>query len=320
MKLKKINRRLSLRNKITGSFLILILFSSLVIGKFSYNKMRSNVESIVGNTALSIVKSIVNTIDYEKFDKLQTKDDMQSEYYKELQTHLSEVRKTTGLRYLYTIRKTKDGKYIYVVDGSSMDDKDFSSLGDEEKDISDIQLKSFQGITGYEFSTNKWGYLISAYVPIKDKSGNVVGSLGADFDANIMVSELNKYKTGIIIIIAAVILIGILIGELLSVILVRSINKLKAQAELVKEGDLTVKFDKIGNDEIGVLTQAFKDMVNNLLSITNEIKNRTQNVVCKIDELHVSFNEINKSTEEIIQVITEVSSGALEQTNNIDEV
>lgn len=53
MKMYILKRRLSLKNKIVGSFLILILFSSLVIGLYTYNQTKSNIESIVGNTALS---------------------------------------------------------------------------------------------------------------------------------------------------------------------------------------------------------------------------------------------------------------------------
>lgn len=319
MEMHKQKKGFSLANKITGSFLILILFSSLVIGFYAYYKTKSSIEITVGSTAVSIVQSVVNTIDTEKFNKLQTEEDMQSEYYTELQTHLSDIRKITSLKYLYTMRKTKDDKYIYVVDGIPINDKDFTLLGDEEKDVSNVMKASFQGVTGYEFSSDEWGNLISAYIPIKNISGEVIGILGADFEANNMVNQLNKLKTSIIIIIIVVILIGILIGEVLSIILLRSLNKLKNQAMLIKEGDLTVKFDKVGSDEIGVLTQSFKDMVNKLLIVTKEIKNSTKNVVHEIDDLYRSFSETSKATEEITQVISEIAAGALEQTHSVDE-
>jgi methyl-accepting chemotaxis protein len=311
---------MSLKYKITGGFLVLILFSSMAIGFYSYYNAKSNIERVVGNTALSIIESIVNTIDDEKFQKLQTNENMESEYYKELQTHLSDLRNATGLKYLYTMRKTDNGKCIYVVDGTPMDDKNFSSLGDEEEDVTDVMEGSFQGVAGYEFSSDDWGNSISAYIPIKDKSGKVVGVLGADFDANNMVSQLNKFKTNIIIIIIAVILIGIFIGQIMSIILVRSLNKLKKQAELIKEGDLTVKFDNAGNDEIGILTHAFKDMVDNLLVITNKIKKNTKDVVYEIDDLYKSFSETSKATEEINKVITEIAAGAVKQTHSAEVV
>lgn len=320
MMLDKNKKGLSLTHKIAGSFLILIFFSSLIIGCYAYYKTRSSIETTVGSTAVSIVESVVSTIDAEEFNKLKTEEDMQSEYYKELQTHLSHIRATTGLQYLYTMRKTDEGKFIYVVDGTPMDDEDFSSLGDEEEDVSDAMADSFQGVTGYEFSSDDWGNLICAYTPIKDASGNVAGILASDFPADNMIIQLNKLRSSIIIIVSIVMLFGILTSEALAFILVRSLNKLKSRAELVKEGDLTVKFDKTGSDEIGVLAQSFEDMVKNLLTVINEIKNNTKNVVCEIDDLYRSFSETSKRTEEINQVINEIAAGALKQTGSVDEV
>ncbi|MDD7795485.1 methyl-accepting chemotaxis protein [Clostridium sp. 'White wine YQ'] len=320
MRKNTIRRGFSLKHKIVGSFIILVLFSSLLIGFYTYYKAKANIESAVGNTELSVVNSIVNTIDTEKFNNLTSKDDMNSEYYKELQTHLSDIRSTTGLKFLYTMRKTSDGKYIYVVDGLPIDDKNFSSLGDVEEDMSKSMAKSFDGTPGYELNTNEWGHLMSAFIPIKDKSGNVIGMLGADFTADGIVNQLDKLSRNMIIIIFIVIVIGILAGQAISSLLVRSLNKLKNNADLVKEGDLSVKFDKFSTDEVGELTQSFSNMVSNLLNITNEIKINTKNVTYEIDTMYKSFTETSKATEEITDVISRIATGTFEQTNNVDKV
>lgn len=321
MKLHVSKRNFSLRQKIIGSISMLIFLSSLSIGLYAYYKTKSGITTTLGNTALSIAESVAKTIDTEKFSNLQSEKDMQSEYYKELQSHLCDIRKTTGLRYLYTMRKTDEGKYIYVVDGTPTSDKNFAQLGDEEKNVSSVLKASFKGTVGYELNkSDTWGNSISSYIPVKNKSGEVIGILGADFDANDMINQLNKLRTSIGIIIIVIILIGMLLGEGLSIILVRSLNSLKAQAKLIEEGDLTVKFDKIGSDEIGILTQSFKDMVDNLLVVINEIKNSTKNVAYEIDNLHRSFSETSTSTEEITEVITGIAAGALKQTDSVNEV
>lgn len=310
---------ISLRGKIIGSFLILILFSSVFIGLYAYNRTKSSDEKVVGETALNIVNSIIGTIDTDRFKQLKSTEDMQSEYYMELRKSLGEIRQATGVKYLYTMRK-EDGKYIYVVDGTPPDSEDFSSLGDEETEITDSMAGGFDGQAGYEFSSDDWGDLISAYVPIKDKSGNNIGLLAADFDVSTMVDELNGLRNEIIIVIILVMAVGILVSEILSTMLVRSLKRLKFKAEQIKEGDLTVRFDKIGSDEIGVLTQSFKEMADNLLHIINEIKNSTKDVVGEIDDLHRNFNETSKATEEIAGVISEISSGALDQASGVEDV
>lgn len=320
MKLHISKRFLSLRFKIVASFLLIIFFSSSVIGLYSYYSARANIEKAVGGSALSIVSSIVDTIDGDKFTELKSKEDMQTSYYKELYTHLADIRKQTGLKFLFTMAKTDSGKYIYVVDGTPMDDKDFSSLGDEEDEMSDAQQNCFKGEIGYELDSDKWGDFISAYIPIKDKSGKVVGILCADFDASSMVKQLQIFKMNILIIIVMVIILAFIISEVLSYVLLRSLKKLKIQAEKIKDGDLTIKFQKVSQDEVGTLTQAFIEMVNNLLGIIGEIKNNTKNVAAEIKSLHESFGETSRATEEISQVINEIASGTVEQANSVQEV
>lgn len=311
---------LSLQFKITLSFLSLVFLSSTAIGLYSYNNAKSSIEKVVGDTALSINKSIVKTIDTDKLNELSTQEDMDTDYYKQLHAHLEDIRKSAGLKYLYTMRKTENGKYIYVVDGTPTDDKNFSALGDEEKDITNITKNCFEGTTGYEFNSDEWGKFISAYTPILDKSGKVVAILGADFDGNNMASQLNNLKRHILIIAIVVMLFGLLIGEVLSRFLVSSLNKLRTKAESIKQGDLAVKFDEMGSDEIGVLAHTFKEMTDNLLTITNDIKNNTANVVSEIDNMYRSFGETNKAAGEISQVISEIAAGALDQAYNVDDV
>lgn len=310
----------SLRSKLTGSFLALILFSSMVIGYDAYSNAKSNIESAVGDTGLSIVQSIVDTIDRTAFERLQRPSDMGSDYYLALQASLSGIREATGLEYLYTMRLTEGGQYIYVVDGSPMDDEDFSALGDPEEAMSDVMLACFQGHAGYELGSDDWGSFISAYMPIEDASGRIIGILGADFNAEKMVRQLDQFKIHLIMIILGVILIGYLIGEGLSMVLVRSLMRLKTKAELVRNGDLTVEFEKTGTDEIGVLTQTFKNMVGSLLAVTHEIKKNTRNVVLEINGLYQCFREAHQAAEEINHVITGIADGAAEQTSRMDQV
>lgn len=310
----------SLRSKITGSFLAVLLFSSIGIGYYAYHQAVSNIESAVGDTALSIIQSIVSKIDAGEFVRLQSPSDMQSDAYRAMQSDLNSIREATGLRYLYTMRQTEPGAYVYVVDGTPMGDEDFSSLGDPEEEISKTMIDCFQGVTGYELGSDEWGSFISAYIPIKDASGSIVGILGADFEASKMVSQLEAFKKRLDLIILSVILLGLFLGEGLSIILVRSLNRLKAKAERIQNGDLTVTFEKTGSDEIGVLTRTFENMTGNLVSLTHEIKNNTKTVVSEISNLYLCFSEAEKAAEEISHVITGIADGTSQQTRRMDEV
>lgn len=319
--MKKFN--FSLRQKIICAFLVLGFLSAFTIGLFADYKSKSTVEETIGRVADNIAGSIVGEIDVEQFNSLKTPEDMNSPYYKELRSYLNSIRKATGLKYLYTMRETEDGKFIYVVDGEPLDSEDASLLGDEEKseDMSNTQVKSFNGVEGYELGrTEEWGNLISAYAPIKDHAGRTIGVLGADFEANNVVDQLNKIKKELLIIVFLVIIIGIIISLFLSNLLVKPLKQLMTKAELVKSGDLTVRIDNNSSDEIGLLAEIFKEMISGISGITKEIQNSTEKVSENINYLYESFGETSKTTKEIAEVITEVATGSLKQSEGVGEV
>jgi hypothetical protein len=69
-----------------------------------------------------------------------------------------------------------------VVDGVDLNDEEPSLLGDTENEMTDLMAKSFDGQEGYELdSSDEWGKLVTAFVPIKNAAGKTVGILAADF-------------------------------------------------------------------------------------------------------------------------------------------
>lgn len=288
---------------------------------YAGKKARSTVEDAVGKSALNIANSIVGLIDVDKMNQLKTKEDMDSDYYKELHDKLLAMKDSVGLKYLYTMRKTDDGKYIYLVDGTPYDSENMSMLGDEEEELDKALEASFEGIGGYIINiTEGWGDLISAYVPIKDKTGKIVGILAADFEAGYALEALDKMKSSIIIVILVINLIGIIISRKVSYLLVRSLKELENKAEIAKQGDLTVDININSRDEIGRLTQAFKDLIGSMADITKNIRYNTKNVLIHTNELSISANETSKATEEITTAINSIADGTIEQVKSVEEV
>ncbi len=317
--LRKFN--ISLRMKLCGSFIILILVSSIAIGFCAINNAKSTIVEAVGKTALNICNSMVISIDIEKINELKTKEDMESSYYKELHDKLLTMKDSVGLKYLYTLRKNENGKYIYVVDGTPYDSENFSQLGYEEDEIDSSLAASFEGTEGYVLQySEEWGNLISAYVPIKDKNGKISTILAADFEAKSVFEAINMVKTRIMIVALLVVLIGILFSSILSHFLVRSIKVLERKAELAKEGDLTVEIECKNNDEVGRLTQTFNDVIASMGAITKNIRYNTKKILTHTDELSSSASDTSKATEEITKAVNDIAEGTLKQVKSVEEV
>lgn len=319
--MKKI--KISFRVKIICGFLLLGLFSSVITGFYANYKAKQTIELTVGQTAKDIISAVGKKIDTQKFETLKTAEDMDSDYYKELREQLNIIREATGLKYLYTMRKTDDGKYIYVVDGAPADAEDSSALGDEEKleDLGENMVNSFDGVEGYEMDKNvEWGNLISAYIPIKDKTGKTIGIIGADFDGNNMVKQLDSLKGSMLLTILLVVVFGIIVSNVIGAFLVGNLKYLIKQADRIKDGDLTVIIKARGTDELGMLAQAFGDMVSSIVGITKDIHSNTDGVLENITYLSNDFSETTNTTEEINQIINEVAEGSLYQTKGVETV
>lgn len=313
--------RISLMLEIIFFCLVLVLFSCFSIQYFAISSTENAIKDTMGQTALNIIRSVNNTIDVSKFDSLQNTKDMGNEYYEQFRQQLYSLKESAGLEYIYTMRKTADGKYVYVVDGYAMDNDEASSIGDEEDEISDIMKLSFEGQEGYEIDiSDEWGDLVSAYVPIKNSSGETVGILGADFDASYMIKQLQNTKNNMKNTAVLIIVIGIFLSAIFSYILIRSIKKLQSKMQMVQQGDLTIKVINKRKDEIGRLSEAFQSMLDNTSSIIRSIRNNTVEIVSNVHNLNKGINQSNETMEIIAATISEISSGAAVQVENIENV
>ncbi|MDD3172421.1 MAG: methyl-accepting chemotaxis protein [Herbinix sp.] len=299
----------------------LVLISSMTIQYFAYMTAKTTIEDTMGQMALNITSSVNSTIDTEKYAELKTSDDMEKDYYIQLREELNDKKLSTGLKYLYTMRKAEDGTYIYVVDGIGLDDEDASLIGDVEEDMTDVMFSAFEGNETYEFDeTEEYGILVSGYVPIKNAAGEVIGILGADFDANYMADQLEKANRNMYIIVAFVFLISILMAVYISYLIIKSLKKLHSKIQLIKKGDLTVQINSNRKDEVGSLSDAFQSMIGNMSSMIHNIRNNSEKVVNEVDLLNSNVDISNRATEEITKIVGEIALGAISQVDSVQDV
>ena len=299
----------------------LVLISSFTIHYFSYKSAKSSIEYTLGQMALNITRSVNSTIDADKFAQLVESQDMSNEYYTQLKEELIKMRVSTGLKFLYTMSQTTSGDYIYAVDGTQEGSEGESLLGDVEENVTKAMIAALNGKEDFEFNGNEqWGDLISGYIPIKNASGNVVGILGADFDANYMVEKLEDANSRTFMVAGIAVVISILLSIVVASIIIRSLKILQSKINIIKNGDLTVRVDTNRTDEVGRLSVAFQTMVDNMSSMINGIRKSTDQVLKEIDSLNNDVDITNKATEEITRIVTEIAHGASSQVSSVDEV
>jgi methyl-accepting chemotaxis protein len=315
---RKWNLRKSLKIRIMIQVSILILISCIGLSyltNYTYSNLLINT---ISTQSLTLTKNAGKMINVDEFKDLSINLN-KNDYYYSLKKNLNDMRKMNGLKFLYTMSRIKDGnhyKYFYVVDGYPSGSKNESPLGEVEKDINGSPKLIEAYDTGKaqigEMSTTKeYGTLISTYVPIKSQQGEVIGIVGADFDAATLAAKMKETNQKQVIFTIIILLISLILLFVITTYIVKPLRMLSSKVHEIGKGDLTVTIGKQGNDEIGQLSASIQLMADDLKKMIGGILDVT-------GKLHTSGEAILQNAQETKQASQEVSFSLEEVASGID--
>ncbi|WP_180272685.1 methyl-accepting chemotaxis protein [Konateibacter massiliensis] len=135
-----------------------------------------------------------------------------------------------------------------------------------------------------------------------------VASVGNE--ANQAIAATSSLVMGILIIIGIVASIGLGIG--LSFSIANAVKKGLNFAAALGDGDLTVKIDTKGKDELGKLIIALNEAQTNMRQIVSGIVEQTDEVAAASEELSATLEEISGSFESINDNTSTIADGVLD--------
>jgi methyl-accepting chemotaxis protein len=295
---------------------ILILISCIGLSyltNYTYSKLLINT---ISNQSLTLTKNAEKMINIEKYQRLST-NLQENDYYYTLKEKLNDIRKLNGLKFLYTMSRIQVGnqnKYYYVVDGFPSGSDNESPLGEVEKGINNSPklIKAYETgkpQIGEMSKTEEYGTLISTYVPIKSSNGEVIGVVGADFDADALVANMNSTNKKQIIFTLAILLISLIMLFVITTYIVKPLKMLSSKVQDIGKGDLTVTVEKRGKDEIGQLSDSIQLMVDDLKKIIGGILNVTGKLYTSSESILQNAQETKEASQEVSHSLDEVASG-----------
>ncbi|GBU23574.1 hypothetical protein R83H12_00190 [Fibrobacteria bacterium R8-3-H12] len=195
--------------------LVFILFVAILFSVIIFNSVQQiqKTASVISSTAgMPMLNRASAFIDGDKYELLAQTLDAQDPFFIETQAKFRELREENQCLYIYTMARTKDNVHYFIFDGEDSKSKTFSPLGSVE-DVADFgkELTLTYETKKPQFTPmmvqTKWGRLVTAYAPILNSNGDVVGVLGVDFDGEevyqtIMLSMRNQLAFAVIFIIA----------------------------------------------------------------------------------------------------------------------
>ena len=263
----------------------------VLMGMLTYYAVSGMLINSSKSNAMGLAVIAANEIDGDVFDTIRSEDDIA---YQEVFDLLYKYKDYNMLQYIYTMRY-ENGVVTFVVDA----DDDEPALCGEQYGILEDMLPAFNGEVCCDqvMYRDKWGDFYSAYAPIRNSAGSVVGIVGCDINTADIKDRLLRLRVMLIALLGIFTIISLIYISLYSI---NIINVDPTTRLRTKEG-----FIRIGN----VLKK--KGILKDYSLIQMEIKNYDYALLeagCTEEELIDAFSKYLKSVQPMKGHVAKIST------------
>lgn len=327
-KINKHKTRLaSIRTKILlpTSFLIAIICISM--GVLLYHRAEEGMIAMGVEEAQMASRIAANVIDGNMLKDIVPGCE-KDETYQTMLTQLRKMQKVCGIAYLYTLY-TDEKDVFYAVD------TDTSELQRKVGDVFETSYEELKSVfEGEEYvqdyiDESEYGNLISAYQPITNDKGEIVGILGSDYEASSVVEKLAIIRNITIIISVSCYLIVCVILFLIINGIMKSLYKVDDKIyELVNnEGDLTQKLHVTSGDEMEVIAGNVNQLLEYIRSVMLNISKNSQKlndssayIAQELSQAEINITDVSAVMEQMSAAMQETSSSLGQINHSILEI
>jgi len=295
-----------------GMLVVLILMNGFIL----YKSIANTTERTLREFGTVLAKNVSQNLDSQLYDRFLNEKQETSDYWK-LRETLNQFRNESGADYVYTLDVTKEKKIQVLIDGMPKEVNTAAKIGDATsattyQDIEEV-LKGKTTSTPIVHD-QKYGDYLSAFAPIKDKNGQVIGILGVDIDAShadnissTILKDQGVLLTGINLVVLIVAITGIALYVRKTLL---PLKDLVSYSDEIANGNLRimpVQYKK--NDEIGHIFSSFSNMREKLHSLILTVKETSETTREKFDLIQEKMNSVKGQTANIVHVSEDIASG-----------
>lgn len=309
-------RRISLTLQILLINVVILVVATAVLGTISVKQSASAMDHLIKQRMMDIANTAAAEIDGDVLDALED-GDQETEEYASVLDDLAAYRDNTDLEYIYCMEKSGSG-FIFTVDADPEEPADWG----DEVEVTDALVVAGNGTGAVDDEpyADEWGNHYSAYSPVFTSSGKVAGIVGVDFSADWYDEQIaNNIRTIVftsLIILAVSILAILFLCSRINKGFKTLNNKLSDIAD--GSGDLTKKIEISSGDEFEVIAGNMNTFIDQIRDIVSGVKNNVDSSVSASNELTGITERATETMNELSNAISGVSTGALQQAEDVN--
>lgn len=325
---KKKVRRLSVRWQISIPATFILIACVVLLGLSTYSRLKDSLVSMAVKEAKMAAGFAVDYLDPADVAAVPDGDES-SESYQRVFESLKETRERYDVAYLSTLYT--DGSNVYY--GVDSDESEWHAAIGQDFGLTYSDLETaFNGeiLAKDQIGEYEGGiYLLTAYAPIMDNSGKVVGVVCCDYNVADIQEKITRSKNEILFFVVTGTLITIIILFLLTARILKNIYSVDDKIyDLVNnEGDLTKELDVRTGDEfeliagnVNALLKYIRSVMLNISDDSNRLENMTQNVASSVEVAKTSISEVSATMEEMTAAMQETSASLMQITGAVDNM
>lgn len=250
--------------KLTVGFLILVLLITGLTFLFTVGASTEKIQESTQQELLAIASITASDLNGDEIAKLRPGMEKEILYLVNVEQLATMAQADNEIVKIFTAKKTGTGMEYVIDSGYNIGERDVK-IGTEIQNPSRAMVMAYDSSQVEDsFVTRPWGTVFSAYAPIKNATGEVIGIVGVDMDAAVVQDRMDFVGQTIYLVFIIGITCTAIIIAVFSRIMIRDIHILINSADRISHGDTNVVISIDRKDEIGELAVSFKRMITSL--------------------------------------------------------
>ena len=318
------------RNNLSTKVILLVEFIILITGiifcGISVYRSRVGVRKAIEQRMLDIANCASGSISGEAMNKINF-DDKDGAEYKEIYRTLAVFRDNAELEYVYVIRETDDGSFIFLMDTDPVDPASYG----EDAGYTRARAQASSGTAAVDETpyTDEWGKFYSAYSPVIDSSGRVVAIIAVDFSAAWFEGQLSAQTRSNVLSFITILIIALLVAAFLSMVTVRPF--VRYQGQLLEEKVRAESENRAKSEFLARMSHEIRTPINAMLGL-NEMILRNEDTAIRnpddpskvwdsVQNIGLYAEDIKKAGNDLMEIVNDIlqfTGGEEEKTDVAD--